>query len=355
MSVPTYSLTPQIKLEESYYSSVEGLASEAAVRSAEIFYPITHSLGVVCTEQACLELLLLGIYARRGLAAGQMATLDHLAKNLERLERSKDYAYQTKKLRLWHRFIMQQCSANRALILRLISCATDWFAKRSREVLGVYTAQVSRFLAGFDASGRSDILLCTSPVLEYHINMVGAEMLNKLWQSSFAKTKQQLAVVPGCLRPEPGACTAKEWILGFKCSRCSEGCQISRLSGLGERYGFQVSFVKHQSSLVSHVQSLERLAQKRSMGILGVACVLSLLEGGLMLKAHKVAAQCVPLDFSGCKNHWHAQGLPGSVSMERVLKIMLRARNQNERSVDTVQASSLSHSGLMQAEQLEKC
>ena len=37
-------------------------------------------------------------------------------------------------------------------------------------------------------------------MLEYHINMVGAEIFNQLWRQSFAETEQQLLVLPGCLR-----------------------------------------------------------------------------------------------------------------------------------------------------------
>lgn len=182
-------------------------------------------------------------------------------------------------------------------------------------------------MANFDASSRSDILFCTSPVLEYHINMVGAEILNKLWKKNFRETKHQLLVLPGCLRSNPSSCTAEEWILGFKCSQCSKGCPIKELSENGEHFGFHVSFVKHQSSFVSHVQGLDKLEQHGRLGVLGVACVLSLLQGGLMLKAHKVQAQCVPLDFCGCKSHWHREGLPAQVSVERVLDLMVKGRS----------------------------
>lgn len=323
MSAPTYSLTPKMHLEKSYYSSVEELATEVVVQTGNIFHPITDSIAAVCAEQVCLELLLLGIYARRGVEAGGDPTLEHLDCILDQLQQSKDYAYQTQKLRSWQGFILEQSPADRAQIWQLVNCATSWFAKRSSEVLGVYTARVNRFLANFDASSRSDTLFCTSPALEYHVNMVGVEIINKLWQQSFRETEHQLLVLPGCLRSHPSSCTAEEWIVGFKCNRCSKGCQIKQLSVLGDYFDFEVVFVKHQSSLVSHVQGLDKLEQRGRLGILGVACTLSLLEGGFMLESHKVPGQCVPLDFCGCKSHWHREGLTARVSVERVLDIMV--------------------------------
>ncbi len=116
MSAPTYSLTPKIHLEKSYFSFAEELATEVVVQTANIFHPITDSIAVVSTEQVSLDLLLLGIYARRGVAADEKPTLEYLDCVLDQLQQSKDYAYQTQKLRSWQRFIMEQCPANRALI-----------------------------------------------------------------------------------------------------------------------------------------------------------------------------------------------------------------------------------------------
>lgn len=334
MTAPTYSLTPKQHLEKSYYSSVEDLAAEVVVQTAKIFHPIISSTPEVYTEQVCLDLLLLGIYARKGLKADEKPTLEHLDCILDQLQQSRDHTYQTQKLRLWQRFILEQTPSNRTLVWQLVDYATNWFAAHSSEVLGVFTAQVNGFLANFDASNRSDALFCTSSVLEYHINMVGAEILNRLWQKSFAATEQRLLVLPGCLRAAPSSCTAEKWILGFRCNYCSNGCQIRELSQLGADYCFHVAFAKHQSSLVSHVQGLSSLGQHGSLGILGVACVLSLLEGGYMLEAHMVLGQCVPLDFCGCKNHWHEDGLFARVSVKRVVEIMMRA--ESETNADSI-------------------
>ncbi|NLM69275.1 MAG: DUF116 domain-containing protein [Firmicutes bacterium] len=320
MSVLPYSLTPG----DSYYSAVEELAAEILDHTAIIFSPIIELIPVKSAEQTCLELLLLGIYARRSIETGRKPSLEHLDLVLDQLQQSKDYTYQTNILRSWQRFILGQSTSLREVIWESINDATNWFAKRSNEVLGVYTAQVNRFLGDFGACDHSEDLFCTSPMLEYHINMVGAEIFNQLWRQSFAETEQQLLVLPGCLRVDPVGCTASEWSLGYKCNHCSKGCQISELSRLGDHFGFPVSFVKHQSSFASHVQDIDKLEQRGTLGILGVACVLSLLEGGLMLEANQVPAQCVPLDFSGCKSHWHAEGLTTRVSGDRVLDLMMR-------------------------------
>ena len=132
-------------------------------------------------------------------------------------------------------------------------------------------------------------------------------------------TEQQVVVLPGCMRADILNCKAKEWTLGLRCQHCTAGCQVSEITHLGTKCGFETSFVIHQSSFVSHVKDLIAFRQTRNIGILGVACVLSLLEGGFLLESYNVPAQCVPLDFCGCTSRWHDQGIVTCVNVERIL------------------------------------
>lgn len=322
MPAPTYSLAPKTIPESPYYSSMEELANEVLDHLKNVFRPVLDFIPVACPEQACLDLLLFGVYGRRGLKSDEKPKLEHLTYVLEQLQKSGDYTYQIQRCRAAQKVFLDHSTAICSLIWHLINNAVDWFAERSNEVLGAYTVGVDSFLTTLDATPRSDRLFLTSPVLEYHVNMVGAEILNALWKKDFAATQRQLVVLPSCLQANPINCKAKQWVLGFKCTQCDPDCQINELSRLGEHYGFEVAFVKHLSSLGSHVQGLSALEQSGSWGILGVACVLSLLEGGFMLDAHNVPAQCVPLDYCGCTNHWHKDGLTTSVNVARILELV---------------------------------
>ena len=119
---------------------------------------------------------------------------------------------------------------------------------------------------------------------------------------------------------------------GFRCNYCSNGCQIRELSQLGADYCFHVAFAKHQSSLVSHA-GFKFIANMAALGILGVACVLSLLEGGYMLERIWCWDNVFPI-FVVCKNHWHEDGLFARVSVKRVVEIMMRA--ESETNADSI-------------------
>jgi len=70
-------------------------------------------------------------------------------------------------------------------------------------------------------------------------------------------------------------------------------------------YGeFDVYIIPHASDL-----SLWSLRPGRpKLGVIASACVTTLVEGGWELKRYDVPAQCVLLDYSGCKKHWCSNG-----------------------------------------------
>ncbi len=55
-------------------------------------------------------------------------------------------------------------------------------------------------------------------------------------------------------------------------------------------------------------------------GIVGIACVLNLISGGWRLNDIVIPAQCVLLDYCGCKNHWNKEGVPTEINFNRLKK-----------------------------------
>ncbi|MEJ2636983.1 MAG: DUF116 domain-containing protein, partial [Calditrichia bacterium] len=58
-------------------------------------------------------------------------------------------------------------------------------------------------------------------------------------------------------------------------------------------------------------------------GVIASACVTTLVEGGWELKRYGVPAQCVLLDYSGCKKHWHCEGFPTALNVRELKRIAL--------------------------------
>ncbi|RPI66343.1 MAG: DUF116 domain-containing protein [Ignavibacteriales bacterium] len=188
---------------------------------------------------------------------------------------------------------------------------TKWFEEQSEVALGKYTENVDNFLknAHKHYKWREDRIQCTRSRIEYHLNMVGAELMNRAFRTEFNTTEKKVVLVPGCMRIHTNEeCKAKKVKEGLTCEGCTPQCRVNQLREMGKKnsvYGeFDVYIIPHASDL-----SLWSLRPGRpKLGVIASACVTTLVEGGWELKRYDVPAQCVLLDYSGCKKHWCSNG-----------------------------------------------
>jgi hypothetical protein len=88
---------------------------------------------------------------------------------------------------------------------------------------------------------------------------------------------------------------------------------------MGKKHNFDVYIIPHASDL--SLWSPKEGSPKR--GVIASACVTTLVEGGWELKRYDVPAQCVLLDYSGCKKHWCRQNnhLPTMFNVRELKRI----------------------------------
>lgn len=197
----------------------------------------------------------------------------------------------------------------------------DWFAERSLAALGKYTANVERFLhhAPRKYRWREDRIQCGRTRLEYHLNMTGAEMMNRAFRGEFLSTDTKALLVPGCMRSKPDdECESVPVPGGKRCTGCLASCEVNRLREMGKKKGFETFIIPHASDL--SLWSLKPGQPRR--GMVAAACVTTLVEGGWELKRYDVSAQCVLLDFSGCRKHWHPKGVPTAINLTELKRIL---------------------------------
>lgn len=319
-------LTYNLSASADYYRCVEALSGEVLRHAASLFEPtIKRHLAVVegglaAAEQFCLELLIFGVWRQRAGVPRAEEITRQIELTLDFYKDSSDHRYQLGRLRKLQGFLIGLIGAESADLWHKLAQLTDWFAMRSREELGCFIERIAGFLASHETGpGRDDDYFCQSPHLEYYLNMVGSEILNRNLRPGFLNMKQKLVVLPGCLRANPQGCQAEPWLLGLSCTHCTPGCRVSRIANLGLKHGFTAAMVLHQTSLSSHAGDLETFNRQGGCGVLGVACVLSLLEGGYLLESRGLPAQCVPLDHSSCPNHWQGGKGPTTVNLDRLL------------------------------------
>lgn len=252
------------------------------------------------------------LYDHMGIATPTRANLNRL---LDWLEATGEFKYEVSRLRHWERYLETMTEAKARELLETIISTGLWFEKDSIESIGQYTENVDRYLNEMRPKRywKEDVIFCGRRRVEYHLNMVGAEWLNLGYRNEFLEKNNRIVLVPTCMKLlAEGDCQAEAFGELYKCVQCTEACQVNAVSQLKDEYGFKLYMVPHNSSLKN--SPLE--APLDDVGIVGVSCVLNLISGGWMLNEMNIPAQCVLLDYCGCKGHWHQEGIPTGLNLQ---------------------------------------
>jgi uncharacterized protein len=249
-----------------------------------------------------------------------LPALDNL---LRWLSASGDFPKEVLRLSAWRDFLQTASPAESAAILSTVQDFADWFEQASLEQLGRYTPQVENFLAQSHPRyrWRRDAVLCGRQRLEYHLNMVGSEILNRAFRDSFLQTERKVLFLPPCMKAKPDSdCQATSTPVGERCAGCTPGCRIHQLTKLGEKHGFQVFMLPDDLGTLSTGSG--QSVTGAGIGVVGVSCVLTNTSGGWETRLQVIPAQGVPLDYCGCSYHWHKQGIPTNINLPHLLQVM---------------------------------
>lgn len=249
-----------------------------------------------------------------------LTQIDHVCKWFEA---TGEFREQALRFIRWRAFWQTKTQDELLNIFSAIHNFTIWFKESSLHALGKYTENVESFLK--DSYGhylwREDRISCTRSRAEYHLNMAGAELMNRAFRKEFQKTETKAVLLPGCMRGRPAEeCEATKVPGGLHCEGCLAACHVNQIREMGKKYNFEVYVIPHASDLSLWGPK----GGAKSLGVIASACITTLVEGGWELKRYDVPAQCVILDFCGCKKHWHKEGLETELNIQE-LKRILRA------------------------------
>jgi uncharacterized protein len=198
---------------------------------------------------------------------------------------------------------------------------TTWFESVSNGELDTYTSHVDNFLQKSSSRyyWREDRISCMRSRNEYHLNMVGAELMNRAFRTEFKNTQSKVVLLPGCMRGHSQEeCKAARYPEGLICEGCLPSCHVNQIREMGKKHNFKVYIIPHASDL--SLWSPKK--NEPSIGVIASACVTTLVEGGWELKRYDVPTQCVLLDYSGCKKHWHCCGISTTLDIRELKRIL---------------------------------
>lgn len=223
---------------------------------------------------------------------------------------------QAKRLCEWSEYLatLDPAEARRMLLLAL-DLAVE-FGIMSAVTLDRFTDRVDEFVARQDDESRwrYDRELRRRTRLEYHLGMLGTEVLSRAYRARFSATGRRIVILPSCMRARGEECKAEETTLGSKCQSCTLGCRVGEITRMGEKLGFATFILPDQR----RGYGTRVCAQLKDVGVVGVACALTAWDVGWDLSSAGVPCQGVLLDHAGCRNHWHNDGIVTDVNLARL-------------------------------------
>lgn len=198
------------------------------------------------------------------------------------------------------------------------------FSLTSNQSLGSFTEGVDAFLLNEAPRHRwrYDHHLLEHTRLEYHLGMLGTEILNREYRQSFLAARGKIVILPPCMRAQPdGSCKAVQTMYGELCKGCTPFCRINQVTKLGEKNGFGVFIIPDELKVFHSGEN------QKDIGVVGVSCVLTNWTGGWDAERLGFPAQGVLLDYVGCKYHWDKDGFPTDMDLKELLEC-LNARRQ---------------------------
>ncbi len=248
-------------------------------------------------------------------------TLAEIDKVCRWFEATGEFREQAVRFIRWRAFWGLASKEEREMIFKEIADFTQWFKGSALTALEKFTLNVDGFRERRKSyyRWREDRISCMRTRDEYHLNMTGAEILNMAYKKGYAETKGKVLLLPGCMRKRnPDKCLAKREPGGLKCIGCCLECRVNSFRLKGKKENFEVYIIPHASDLSQWAP--DKCGAGR--GVVASACVTTLVEGGWELKRYGIDAQCVLLEFSGCKKHWHTEGLETEISIKELDRIL---------------------------------
>ncbi|MFO7445713.1 MAG: DUF116 domain-containing protein [Ignavibacteriaceae bacterium] len=243
------------------------------------------------------------------------------------LSATGEFKEEVKRFLLWKEYFSSSGELHTAAAINDTIKLAQWFKSISEQALGRYTHNVESFLKSEFKNHlwKEDIIFCARGRVEYHMNMFGSEIMNRAFKEDFFNAGKRAVLLPACMRALPDKlCKAKRFGLDYICTGCTPGCRVHQLNMLGEKDNFKVYIIPHSSDFS---QWLRERGVNSGVGTVGVACINNLISGGLELKSLDIPAQCVLLDYCGCKNHWDKEGIPTDLNINQLKTIMNKEVN----------------------------
>lgn len=183
-----------------------------------------------------------------------------------------------------------------------------------------YLRGVPSFVASLGKeNGLEKTKLRSKETDEYIRNMLAVGVLSHLHRDRFLEASHRILVFPDCLKNYgEEACCKADLGNATACTQCNSNCLVFEVM---DRYeDNRTTIVLEPEDMAAYFKEIR--AQYESVGVVGVACALTLLSGFHYTINNKMPTQGVFLNYAGCAHHWSQPGINTNFSYKRMAWVL---------------------------------
>jgi hypothetical protein len=202
-----------------------------------------------------------------------------------------EYSEEVKRIQLVKRFLKSLDEISQISAIIEMSELAKSFEEKASLRFHEFTTNVEPFWNTHKSSYimQENYFFCSKKPVEYHLNMVGAELMNRTLNPTFNKTKERVILIPTCMSSNPDC--KKEIKNGeLVCTSCNTNCHVNQVTKQFNNSHTRTVLIPHSSKFSKYLKPWSGQTQT---GLIGVACVLNLLKGGFEMKRLGIPSQCV--------------------------------------------------------------
>jgi hypothetical protein len=180
-----------------------------------------------------------------------------------------------------------------------------------------YTENTEEHLQKLQVSKIWDRRLATTRE-QYHLYMVEIELTNRMCAAEFKRADKKIALLPYCLQDFSVKCKAVKNGFDYQCRQCSGRCFQNHASDILRNNG-----IEPYIWMGGNMKQLAKysLKEKRTIGVLGIACIPELTFGMRTCWKNKIPVVGIPLNANRCIR-WFGEFFPNSVDLAELEKIV---------------------------------
>ena len=192
-------------------------------------------------------------------------------------------------------------------ILNLIHPHLKKFTENTEEHLK--TLSLSKFLDKRLATSRE----------QYHLYMLEIELTNRLFVSEFIKADKKIALMPYCLQDFTVKCKSEKNGFDYQCRHCSAKCFQNHASTILKTHGIE-PYIWMEGNMKQMAKYT--LKERRSFGILGIACIPELIWGMRDCRKNNIPVVGIPLNANRCIR-WFGEFFPNSIDLTELERLLI--------------------------------